>query len=121
MKWCSRIPKFRAPSPRKTPTSNCATGWKASPTRTSAAATRCSFVPPTILMAKNPDWLPQVREFCKSVGITIMAWGPCALVVEANSPEIASQISKQLRQLEFKAVEDEADADAGMLTLSRKP
>jgi len=72
-------------------------------------------------MAKNPDWLPQVREFCKSVGITIMAWGPGVLVVEAKSPEIASQISDQLSQLGFKAVPDEADDDAGMLTLSRKP
>jgi len=72
-------------------------------------------------MAKNPDWLPQVREFCKSVGITIMAWGPNVLVVEAKSPEIASQISNQLRQLGFKAVQDEADAYAGMLTLTLKP
>jgi len=72
-------------------------------------------------MAKNPGWLPQVREFCKGAGITIMAWGPDALVVEAKSPEIASQISNQLRQLGFQAVEDEADASAGMLTLSLKP
>jgi len=71
-------------------------------------------------MSKNPAWLPQVREFCKSAGITIMAWGPDTLVVQAESPEIASQISNQLRQLGFKAVEDEADNYAGILTLSLK-
>ena len=49
-----------------------------------------------------------------------MAWGPDTLVVEAKSPEIASQTSNQLRQLGFKVVEDEADSYAGMLTLSLK-
>jgi len=72
-------------------------------------------------MAKDPDWLPQTREFCRSAGIKIMAWGPDALVVEAKSPETASQISNQLRQLGFKAVPDEADSYAGILTLSLKP
>jgi len=71
-------------------------------------------------MAKNPDWLPEVREFSHGAGITIMAWGPDTLVVKAKSPEIASQISDQLSQLGFKAVPDEADSDAGMLTLSLK-
>ena len=50
-----------------------------------------------------------------------MAWGPETLVVEAKSPELATQIADQLRQLGFKAVEDEADSYAGMLTLSLKP
>jgi len=72
-------------------------------------------------MAKHPDWLPQLREFCRSAGIKIMAWGPDTLVVEAKSPEIASQISNQLHQIGFKAVEDEADSYAGILTLSLKP
>lgn len=72
-------------------------------------------------MSRGPDWLPQARDFCRGAGITIMAWGPDTLVVEAKSPEIALQISNQLRQLGFKAVEDEADAYAGMLTLSLKP
>jgi hypothetical protein len=70
---------------------------------------------------ENPDWLPQVREFCRNAGITIMAWGADTLVVEAKSPELAAQISHQLRQLGFKAVEDEADSYAGILTLSLKP
>lgn len=72
-------------------------------------------------MGKNPDWLPQVREFCRDSGIKIMAWGPDSLVVEAKSAEMASQISNQLRQLGFKAIEDEADSYAGILTLSLKP
>jgi hypothetical protein len=72
-------------------------------------------------MSKNPDWLPQVREFCRQHGIKIMAWGVDTLVVQAKSPEIASQISNQLRQLGFKPVEDEADNYAGILTLSLKP
>ena len=72
-------------------------------------------------MAKDPEWLPQVREFCRGAKIKIMAWGPETLVVEAKSPESASQISQQLRQLGFKAVEDEADSYAGILTLSLKP
>ena len=70
---------------------------------------------------ENPTWLPQVREFCRSAGIKIMAWGTDTLVVEAKSPDLAAQISHQLRQLGFKAVEDEADSYAGMLTLSLKP
>jgi hypothetical protein len=72
-------------------------------------------------MSKNPDWLPQVREFCREHGIKIMAWGPDTLVVEAKSPEIVSQVSIHLRHLGFKAVEDEADNYAGVLTLSLKP
>jgi len=50
-----------------------------------------------------------------------MAWGADTLVVQAKSPEIASQISSQLRQIGFKAVEDEADNYAGILTLLLKP
>jgi hypothetical protein len=72
-------------------------------------------------MGKDPEWLPQVREFCRDAGIKIMAWGPDTLVVKAKSTEIASQVSHQLRQLGFKAIEDEADAEAGILTLTLKP
>lgn len=72
-------------------------------------------------MANDPDWLPQVREFCRDARIKIMAWGPDTVVVEAKSPESASQISNQLRHLGFKAVEDESDSYAGILTLSLKP
>lgn len=49
-----------------------------------------------------------------------MAWGAETLVVEAKSPGVATQIAHQLRQLGFKAVEDEADSYAGILTLSLK-
>jgi len=72
-------------------------------------------------MSSNPSWLPQVREFCKNAGITIMGWGPETLIVQAKSPEMATQISQQLRQLGFKAVEDEGDSYAGILTLTLKP
>lgn len=72
-------------------------------------------------MSKNPDWLPQIREFCRVAGIKIMAWGPETLVVEAKSPEARLQIADQLRQMGFKAIEDQADDEAGMLSLSLKP
>jgi triphosphoribosyl-dephospho-CoA synthetase len=72
-------------------------------------------------MANAPDWLPQARESCRNAKIKIMAWGPDTLVVEAKSPEIASWISQQLRQLGFKAVEDESDRYAGILTWSLVP
>src|SRR5690349_15526680 len=96
--WCPRILKCRARSQRKIPTSNCETGWKGYPTRTWAAGIRCNLqkgssrVAFIQLMSKNPDWLPQVREFCRDHGIKIMAWGADTLVVQAKSPEIASQI-----------------------------
>jgi len=47
-----------------------------------------------------------------------MAWGPSQLVVEAKSPEQAREIADQLSQFGFKAVDDESDAYAGMLTLT---
>jgi transcriptional regulator of NAD metabolism len=47
--------------------------------------------------------------------------GAETLVVEAKSPELSEQITNQLRQLGFKAVEDETDNYAGILTLSLKP
>jgi len=50
-----------------------------------------------------------------------MGWGPETLIVQAKSPEMATQISQQLRQLGFKAVEDEGDSYAGILTLTLKP
>ncbi len=67
----------------------------------------------------KPDWFQETGDFCRSAGITIMAWGPETLVVEAKSPERAKEIAAQLAQLGFKAVEDEGDSSAGMLTLSR--
>ena len=72
-------------------------------------------------MSKDPDWLPQAREFCRDAGIKIMAWGPETLVVETKSPEARVQIAHQLRQMGFKAIEDEADDEAGILSLSLKP
>ena len=72
-------------------------------------------------MANDPDWLLQVRAFCRDAGIKIMAWGPETLVVEAKSPEARVQIAQQLRQIGFQAIEDEADDEAGILSLSLKP
>ena len=66
----------------------------------------------------KPDWLQETRDFCRGAGITIMAWGPETLVVEAKSPERAKEIAAHLAQFGFAAVEDEGDSDAGMLTLS---
>jgi hypothetical protein len=68
---------------------------------------------------EKPDWLQETSEFCHTAGIKIMAWGPNMLVVEARSPNRAKEIASQLAQLGFKAVEDEDDAYAGMLSLSR--
>jgi phosphosulfolactate synthase (CoM biosynthesis protein A) len=67
----------------------------------------------------KPDWFQESSDFCRSAGITIMAWGPQTLVVEAKSQERAKEIATQLAQLGFKAIEDEGDSHAGMLTLSR--
>jgi hypothetical protein len=67
----------------------------------------------------KPDWLRETSEFCRGAGIKIMGWGPDALVVEAKSPDRRKEIASQLAQLGFKAVEDEGDAYAGILTLSR--
>ena len=68
----------------------------------------------------NPSWLPQIREFCKTAGISIMAWGQDALVVEAKSSEHREEVARQLQSLGFEPVDDEEDAYAGMLTLKRK-
>jgi hypothetical protein len=67
---------------------------------------------------EKPAWLDQTRDFCRSQGITIAAWGPRAVVVEAKSPERAEEISTQLANFGFKAVPNEDDAYAGLLTLS---
>jgi hypothetical protein len=66
----------------------------------------------------NPAWLEQTREFCRTAGISIAAWGPHALVVEAKSPERATEIANELANFGFKPIQDEDDAYAGLLTLS---
>jgi hypothetical protein len=71
-------------------------------------------------MAKEPLWLSQIKEFCRSRKITVMAWGPSALVVEAKSPERRQELSQLFAQIGFQAVPDEDDAYAGILTLSKK-
>lgn len=69
----------------------------------------------------NPDWLPQVRDFCRGAGIKIMGWGPDLVTVEAKSPERAKEIALQFASLGFKPIQNEDDAYAGMLDLSRNP
>lgn len=68
---------------------------------------------------KDPSWLENAREFCRSAGISIMAWGPRVLVVEAKSAERAREIAAQMEPLGFEAIEDDADRQAGMLSLSK--
>ena len=68
--------------------------------------------------SKNPRWLDSAREFCNARNITIVAWGPHALVVEAKSSECAAEISTQLANLGFQPVADPEDRYAGILTLS---
>ena len=68
--------------------------------------------------SKNPSWLNPARAFCNARNITIMGWGPHALVVEAKSPERAAEISAQLADLGFQPIPDPGDDYAGILTLS---
>jgi hypothetical protein len=68
--------------------------------------------------SKNPRWLDSTLEFCNARNITIVGWGPHALVVEAKSSERAAEISTQLANLGFKPVADPEDRYAGILTLS---
>jgi hypothetical protein len=69
----------------------------------------------------KPSWLPQAREYCRSVGIEVCAWGPDTLVVKTSSRDHAGQAACQLSSLGFQPIEDEDDATAGLLTLARVP
>jgi hypothetical protein len=69
----------------------------------------------------TPSWLPQTRDFCRDAGITIVAWGPDLLTVEAKSRERATEISGQLAQLGFNVVPGKDNEDAGLLDLSKNP
>lgn len=68
--------------------------------------------------SKNPAWLATAREFCRARNITIMGWGPHALMVEAKSTARAAEISALLANLGFQPVPDPDDDYAGILTLS---
>lgn len=70
---------------------------------------------------ENPAWLPEARAFCRNSGIKIVGWGPDMLTVEAKSDGRAKEITSQLGQLGFKALENEDDAYAGLLNLSKNP
>src|SRR5579859_8076915 len=73
------------------------------------------------MLGKTPSWLPPTRDFCRDAGITIVAWGPDLLTVEAKTPERATEISGQLAQLGFNAVPGKDNEDAGLLDLSKNP
>ena len=66
----------------------------------------------------NPPWFDSAREFSRTRNITIVGWGPHALVVEAQSPERAAEISAELAPLGFHPITDPDDDRAGILTLS---
>jgi hypothetical protein len=51
---------------------------------------------------KNPDWLPEVRDFCRRSSLTISGWGPDTIIVEAKSPDQTAQASSLLRQFGFE-------------------
>ncbi len=70
---------------------------------------------------EKPAWLQEARAFCRGAGIKILAWGPDMLTVEAKSQDRATEVASQLGQLGFKTIENEDDASAGMLSLSRNP
>jgi hypothetical protein len=70
-------------------------------------------------MAKQPYWMAEVRSFCKQSKIEIMAWGDETLIVQALDSDQAKKIAGELRSFGFEAIEDENDAEAGMLLLSR--
>lgn len=69
----------------------------------------------------KPSWLREVREFCKQERIEITGWGERAIVVVAKSDDAAKRIAEQFVPLGFTAQVDEADAEAGLLTLTRNP
>jgi hypothetical protein len=73
------------------------------------------------MAATKPSWLDETRAFCKGANITIVAWGPDLLTVEAKSPSRAQEITSQLAQLGFQAIKNEDDAYAGLLDLSKNP
>ena len=76
------------------------------------------FSMPLFSRSTNPSWLDSVREFCNARNITIVGWGPHALVVEAKSLERSAEISAQLAGLGFQPLTDPDDDYAGILTLS---
>jgi hypothetical protein len=70
---------------------------------------------------RDPAWLPEAREFCRSSGIKIVGWGPDLLTVEAKSDERAKEIASQMERLGFQVVKNEDNPEAGLLDLSKNP
>ena len=70
---------------------------------------------------KSPDWLPEVRDFCRRSSITISGWGAETLVVEVKSPQKVTEVSSLLGQFGFQPMPSDDDKEAGLLLLSRDP
>jgi len=70
---------------------------------------------------RDPAWLPEAREFCRSSGIKIVGWGPDLLTVKAKSDERAKEIASQMERLGFQVVKNEDNPEAGLLDLSKNP
>jgi membrane protein YdbS with pleckstrin-like domain len=70
---------------------------------------------------ETPAWLPEAREFCRNAGIEVSGWGSDTLLVKVESPDRTNRLVSQLRPLGFEPIEDEDDAEAGLLLLSRNP
>jgi hypothetical protein len=68
--------------------------------------------------SRDPAWLVSARAICRAHGITIVGWGPRAIVVEAGTPERAAEISARFADLGFQPVPDSGDEEAGILTLA---
>lgn len=73
------------------------------------------------MIPSDPTWLPQTRQYCKSAGIRIVAWGPNLLTVEAKSDQRAKLIASELATFGFHPVEAAENADSGLLDLSKNP
>jgi len=73
------------------------------------------------MSTEKPAWLQSTREFCRDAGIDVAGWGSDTLIVNAESPDRAKHVASQLRPLGFEPIENEDDAEAGLLLLSRDP
>ena len=69
----------------------------------------------------DPAWLPEARDFCREAKITIAAWGPDLLTVEAKSEGRAKLIASRLGKMGFHVIQSKDDSEAGMLCLSLTP
>ena len=86
------------------------------------------YLEPLLRLAKichmsmtDPTWLGEARDICRKAKIKIAGHGADALVVYAEPPVRAAEVSSLLAPLGLRPVQDEDDTQAGLLTLSRDP